>query len=78
MHRPVVQHPTAGEQPVVREEQPVRPGRVDETTQGGHVVDEPVPGFDEDDVGQVVQHLGGEDAAVPAPDDGHGRAHEYS
>jgi len=49
----------------------VRPGRVDQRTEGGHVVLEGVLGFDEDHVGVRVECLGDVHAAVPAADHNH-------
>jgi hypothetical protein len=45
-------------------------GRVHDGAQGADVVDEGVPGLDEDDVGDVVERTGGDRAAVAAADDG--------
>jgi hypothetical protein len=63
-----------GEQVLVWIEDPVEPLGVDEGTPGGDVVDESLGRVDEHDVGDVVERLGGVDAAVAAADDEDGGA----
>jgi hypothetical protein len=63
-----------GEQVLVGIEAPLQPRRVDEGAPGGDVVDERLGGVDERDVGDVVERLGGVDAAVVAADDDDGGA----
>jgi hypothetical protein len=70
----IAEEAPVGEQVLVGKEDPLQPLRLDEGAPGGDVVDERVGGVDERDVGDVVERLGGVDAAVAAADDDDGRA----
>ena len=70
----IAEEAPVGEQVLVGIEDPLQPLGVDEGAPGGDVVDERVGGVDERDVGDVVERLGGVDAAVAAADDDDGGA----
>ena len=61
-----------GEQVLVGQEDPVQPLGLDERAPGRDVVDERLGRVDEGDVGDVVERLGGVDAAIAAAQDDDG------
>ncbi len=70
----IAEEAPVGEQVLVGKEDPLQPRRLDERAPGGDVVDERLGGVHERDVGDVVERLGGVDAAVAAADDDDGGA----
>jgi hypothetical protein len=57
------------EQPVIGELDAIRPGGVDERTEGGDVVLEHLLGLDEHNIGFLIERLGDGDSTVAAADD---------